>query len=244
MSIAIAHFAVGATLATVALLYFVPEAPYQRVVVLLSGVWAMVPDVVSLHPPYASELAVAFDSVWANAFWFHQRLDTVDGTDSLSFAAVTLGAFVVVTAVAERWAYTVREHAADGDPAAFGPGRSLSALRAVLGAGCVGYGVLLLGAAVVVDAATILYVGTGATLGLAGAIALAGRASRAAAWPLVDRLPPGAATVVPLAVSFGVLAVAGGLVTSLRTLDALDGVYVGMALLLVTLLAIVASGSP
>jgi len=235
MSIAIAHFAIGATLATLGLLYFVPAVPYVRVLALLSGVWAMVPDVVNLGLPGGHRVAGLADSVWANAFWFHERIDAIDTGDSLLFAAVMVGALVVVTFLAERWDYRVREHVAE--PEDVGPGRSLAVLRRLFGVGCLGAAGLLFVGAVVVDALTVLYIGTGAALALAGVAALAIDPSQGGWW----RLPDWVATPVQLVVTFGTLVIASGLVTSLRTLDPLDAVYVGTALLLVTLLAIVAS---
>lgn len=222
-----------------ALVYFVPEAPYERVVVLLSGGWAMVPDIVKLGFPVDTRVAMLVESVWANVFWFHERIDAIDAGNSLPFAAAMVGAFILVTFVAERWDYAVAEHVAADEPVM--PGRSLSFLRAILGVGCLGAAGLLVVEAFVVESLAVLYIGTAAALGLAGMVVLLVGPAVADAREPWSRLPDWARTLVQLGVTFGTVIVASGLLTSLRTVDPLDAVYVGTALLLVTLLSVLAT---
>ena len=105
MSIAIGHFVVGAALTTVAVTLLVPNVSYPRTVVLAGGGWAMVPDFHQVSP-FAREALLEFHrSAWADLFWFHRTLDTLDPTDSNTVAAVLLAGFILTTAVAERRSY-------------------------------------------------------------------------------------------------------------------------------------------
>lgn len=99
MSQGITHFAVGATFTTLLVTFLIPNVRYPRTWVLVGGGWAMVPDAVKLyHHPVLVEI---HDSPWADVFWFHYTMDRLDPTDSVLFGAVTLGALIAVTAVAE-----------------------------------------------------------------------------------------------------------------------------------------------
>lgn len=241
MSIALAHFAVGASLATVAVLYFIPELPYERVVILLSGVWAMIPDVAKLGLGSPRQATVLFDSVWANVFWFHQRLDVIDATDSVRFAAVAVGVFIGVTALAERWEYTIREHVPEETGSRGANVRSLAVLVLVLSVGSLAAGGLVLAGAFVVEAFTVLYIGTGAMLGICGLLGITTVSTQTDHETWWQHLPDWLRLPVQTAITFGVLIIAGGLTTSLRTLGQADGIYLGVALVLVVLLAILAS---
>lgn len=241
MSIALAHFAIGATFATIAILYFVPDAPYPRVLVLLSGAWATLPDVTKLDPPYAARIASLAESVWANVFWLHPRIDTIDASNSILFAAVALGVFLGVTALAERWAYTVREHLPTADSGDVSPTRSLALLRSGLAVAAVGYAGLLISGAVIIDAFRILYIGTAAALGITGFLGGGMAPVSKSHWIPWASLPDKLTTALQLAITFSTLIIATGLTTSLQTVAPLDAVYLGLALLVILLLSMLAS---
>jgi hypothetical protein len=112
---AIAHFAFGATLTVLAVTYLVPSAPYPRVVALLGGLWAMLPDAHWVSPVFAAELRAFHASSVADLFFLHRTLDVADPTDSRAFAAVLLGCLLVATALAERRSYRALA-VADADP--------------------------------------------------------------------------------------------------------------------------------
>jgi hypothetical protein len=105
MSLALTHFAFGAAMTTL-LLLFLPQVRYPRTLVLGGGGWAMVPD---LHwvSPVASETLreIHRTSPLMDLFWLHRTLDRLDPTDSPAVAAGFLAALVVLTLVAERRDY-------------------------------------------------------------------------------------------------------------------------------------------
>ncbi|MBX0287502.1 hypothetical protein [Haloarcula salinisoli] len=105
MSIAIGHFVVGAALTTVVVTLFVPGVSYPRTIVLAGGGWAMGPDFHQVSPVAREALFEFHSSPWADLFWFHRTLDTLDATDSNTVAAVLLSGFILTTLVAERRSY-------------------------------------------------------------------------------------------------------------------------------------------
>jgi len=114
MSIAIGHFVVGAALTTAAVTLFVPDVSYPRTIVLAGGGWAMIPDFHQVSP-VAREALFEFhqSSPWADLFWFHRTLDTLDATDSNAVAAALLSVFILTTVVAERRSYRTPTAVAD-----------------------------------------------------------------------------------------------------------------------------------
>lgn len=105
MSLALTHFAVGSALTILVVAYLVPRVPYPRLIGLLGGVWAMIPDSYWVFPAYTEELRALHDSPLANVFWFHRFLDLSDPADSPRVAAVALAGLLVATVLAERRQY-------------------------------------------------------------------------------------------------------------------------------------------
>lgn len=101
MSLALAHFAIGATLTTLCVTYLIPGVR-ARSLIVLGGVWAMLPDIWRITPRYQFEIRVFHASPWADIFWFHATLDRVDPMDSQVFAFGMLLVFLVITVIAER----------------------------------------------------------------------------------------------------------------------------------------------
>jgi hypothetical protein len=65
---AAAHFAVGATLTTLAVTFLGPELRYPRTAVLAGGGWAMVPDVHWVSPVATARLRAFHRSPLADLF--------------------------------------------------------------------------------------------------------------------------------------------------------------------------------
>ncbi|TYL38899.1 hypothetical protein CV102_10350 [Natronococcus pandeyae] len=114
MSMALTHFAVGATLTTVLVTFVFSLIPYPRTVVLIGGGWAMIPDVYRLSPIAQNRLEEFHDSPWADLFWFHHTLDRLDATDSELIAAVSVVILIGVTALSEWYVYRQKVKG-DGD---------------------------------------------------------------------------------------------------------------------------------
>jgi hypothetical protein len=176
MSLAIAHFAVGGTLTTLVLLYVLPPTRYARSLVVVGGLWGMVPDVHWVSPVFVTELRVLHHSAFANVFWLHRTLDVVDTGESKLFAAVAVAGFVATSVLADRWAYATREQAAEPSDSALGLFRSVSALARAVGIVAVVVGGVLFALAVVspgVRRLFGLYVGLGTALVVGGSVAAA-----------------------------------------------------------------------
>lgn len=108
MSMAIAHFGFGASVTALVVLYLLPPTRYERVIVLLGGVWGMIPDAHWVSPIFQTEVYSLHNSVIADVFWLHRTLDVVDLQDSPRLGALMLGLFIGVSTVSEHWNYTQR----------------------------------------------------------------------------------------------------------------------------------------
>ena len=54
----------------------------QATLILLGGVWAMVPDVYWITSGYTEPIQAIHDTALANLFWFHRTLDVLDLRDT------------------------------------------------------------------------------------------------------------------------------------------------------------------
>jgi hypothetical protein len=98
MSMAIGHYAVGAS-TSLAVLQMLPIKTRQKIpghwfVVMVSGIWAMLPDLNEL----SHHIDAFHNSVWSNIFFFHQWMDKVDKTDSHWVGAMFI-LFMIVLAL-------------------------------------------------------------------------------------------------------------------------------------------------
>ncbi|MGQ3330831.1 hypothetical protein [Halorubrum sp. FL23] len=205
MSLALTHFAVGATLTALATLYLLPSTQYARTLTLCGGIWGMIPDIHWVSPVYAAELKTLHSSVFMNVFWFHETLDVLDPTDSYTVAAAAVGLFVGITLVTDRWGYTIRERAtpAMGTDSPIEPLRSLTRLTQIASTVAVALGVSYLGVGVAhpgVGSVQPMYLGIGTALIAGGTLGLAGHLTRAD-WVTHQ---------VPLTVRRGLLVVGSG----------------------------------
>lgn len=101
MSLALGHFAIGATGMTLLLAFLPVRVPFKRTFVLFGGIWALLPDIYKLELAYTGWMRTVHDSAAGNLFWFHRTLDVVDPFDSYLVAAFAVGLWVVTTAVVE-----------------------------------------------------------------------------------------------------------------------------------------------
>jgi hypothetical protein len=103
MSLALAHFAFGATVTTL-LVAFLPGVRYPRTIVLAGGGWAMLPDLHWVSPVARQQLyRIHQSSPLTDLFWLHRSMDWVDPGDSKAVAAALVAVFLLVTAFAEWW---------------------------------------------------------------------------------------------------------------------------------------------
>lgn len=101
MSFAIGHFAVGAAAMTLVVGVVAPRFRFKGTLIVLSGLWAMVPDAYLAAPNHLEWLEAIHNSSQANLFWFHRALDVADPTDSPGFAARLVVVWLVVTVAVE-----------------------------------------------------------------------------------------------------------------------------------------------
>jgi hypothetical protein len=94
---ALTHFALGLTIAVLALVPVV-ERFEDSTVLVVSGIWALGPDL-SL---FVRQLQPLSESIWSNVFWFHGLVDAMEtGYPNLeAFVALTM--LLTATTLTER----------------------------------------------------------------------------------------------------------------------------------------------
>lgn len=105
MSLDVAHFAFGAAMTSLVITLFIPTVWYPRGLVVIGGIWAMLPDIHWISPVAQAHLRAFHASIWADVFWFHRTLDRLDPTDSKRVAAGFLVFFLITTLLAEWRSY-------------------------------------------------------------------------------------------------------------------------------------------
>jgi hypothetical protein len=91
MSLAMGHFAAGASAAFV-VLNILPfrirrKVPDYGFLGITAGFWAMIPDL----SKFVIRLSGFHDSIWANFFFFHQIMDLLDVHDSVWVVIALIG---------------------------------------------------------------------------------------------------------------------------------------------------------
>lgn len=103
MSLAVTHFALGAGLMQLVLVLAQSRIRYRESLVVLSGLWALVPDAHYVSPVFQGPLSQIKFTVVGNLFWFHSFLDSVQqGEGTRRGAALALGFLLACTALSER----------------------------------------------------------------------------------------------------------------------------------------------
>lgn len=230
MSLAITHFAVGGILSTIVLLYLLPPTRYARSLVLLGGVWGMIPDLHQISPVFTAQLRAYHHSPFANIFWLHETLDVIDPGDSTILATLALGAFIVTALFGDWWSYTAREHAATTSESVVGTLRSVVVLGRIAGGAGIATGSIYLALAVFhpgVREFLVLYLGIGTILLVSG---LFGLTAEITVSPLSRLLPNAFLLVVRVVLGIGAVAAGTGLlVAPLRFgISSLSVVYAGL----------------
>ena len=100
MSLAVTHFAVGATMTTLLLAARRPRSDHPRTLSVCGGLWAMAPDAGKLLNSVL--LDAVHDGSLANLCWLHGAFDAADAGDAPLAGAAALGALAVVTLWDER----------------------------------------------------------------------------------------------------------------------------------------------
>lgn len=101
MSLALGHFAIGAIGMTLLSALAPFRVRFKQTLVLLGGIWALLPDIYQLAPTYTEWMQVIHDSAAGNFFWFHRTLDVLDPTDSYLITALAVGVWIGVTTTVE-----------------------------------------------------------------------------------------------------------------------------------------------
>lgn len=96
MPVPLTHFAIGAAGMTV-LAVFPLRLRARSTAIIVSGLWALVPDLYALAPPYTAGLRVLHDSAAANLFWFHGVLHALDTGNSRVMLLLAVGGWVGIT---------------------------------------------------------------------------------------------------------------------------------------------------
>ena len=104
MSLAIAHFAVGSLGTALLLALVAPRLLRSPTLLVVGGVWGMIPDLHQISPVVTDALHALHRSPAADLFWFHGLMDRVDPTDSFVFAAEMVALLLVALPVVELYA--------------------------------------------------------------------------------------------------------------------------------------------
>jgi hypothetical protein len=99
MSLAIGHFAAGAS-ATFVVLNMLPprlrrKVPDYGFLGILAGLAAMLPDL----SKFAAQLRGFHDSAWSNLFFLHYLMDNLDVGDSAWISALLVGIMIILMLV-------------------------------------------------------------------------------------------------------------------------------------------------
>lgn len=93
---ALGHFAVGATLMILILEFILTDEAWKLKhdlpLILISGGWAMLPDIAWIGYPI-----LPHNSPLMNIFWFHQILDVLDPHDDPRYSALAYAVLCFVT---------------------------------------------------------------------------------------------------------------------------------------------------
>ena len=99
MSQALAHFAIGAMRMTLLLALAPVRVRFKQTLILLGGIWALLPDIYQLAPTYTTWMEVIHDSTAGNLFWLHWMFDLHDPTDSDFVVALAVGGWIGVAII-------------------------------------------------------------------------------------------------------------------------------------------------
>lgn len=245
MSLGIGHFAVGATVTTLALWLLWPRMANHRSLVIFGGLWAMIPDAGKLSMFQTEEVLAFHDSAAANVFWGHRYLDILDSGDSPEVAGFCLALLALVSLLAEIDASRLRTRHAPapgsvglsrvsrGPPTA--GGRYTAVLQRLVAVAAIASGVVV-GLLPLVAGASFMgiLVGTGAVLVLLGFDILLEDVRVAGA--ITRFVPAPVRNVVAVGISLAVVSVALILLSRVPLMTGLSIPYGALGFVLLVLL--------
>lgn len=84
-----------------------PRSWFPRTLVMLGGLWGLLPDLYWVSPVATQRLEeIHHTAIWTDIFWFHRTLDQVDPSDSKLIVVMTVVFLLTATALAEVRDYT------------------------------------------------------------------------------------------------------------------------------------------
>ncbi|WP_318568762.1 hypothetical protein [Salinigranum marinum] len=99
------HIGVAGITTALVLFLLAPTLPARRLVIAVSGFWAVIPDFHHVMDPVpaiqSAWLAILHDSALANVFWFHRVIDRADPGDRVVYSMTMWAALLVVLAATE-----------------------------------------------------------------------------------------------------------------------------------------------
>lgn len=238
MSLAITHFAVGASATVLVVTFFLPRIRFPRSLMVFGGLWAMIPDLNKGVPGQFGFADAIHDSSWANVFWAHRFLDVTDPTDTTQAAVGALALFFVVSLVAEGVGYHLRfseSNAGTARPSATASTSSTPPFRLAHGvrrAG--GFCSLVVGAGLFsyilrTSEYTGLLAGLGLLLGLTGVVVLLEGVEPDG---VVRRIPELVSTGAKTALTLGSSLLVVALLVTLSDVTPLSVAYAGLSVLI------------
>ncbi|SFG70569.1 hypothetical protein SAMN04488063_2725 [Halopelagius inordinatus] len=237
MSLAITHFVVGASATVLVVTFFLPRIRFPRTLMVLGGLWAMIPDLNKGVPAQFGFVDAIHDSSWANVFWAHRFLDVTDPTDTTQAAVGALALFFVVSLVAEGVGYHLRFSEPDAGTArpsaaaapstppfrlAHGVRRAGGLCSLVVGAGLFSY-------ILRTPKYTGLFAGLGLLLGLSGIVVLLEGVEPDG---VVRRIPELVSTGAKTALTLGSSLLVVALLVTLSDVTPLSVAYAGLSVLI------------
>ena len=103
MSESLAHFAVGAAGTTLLSAVVAPRLRRKHTLVVLGGIWALIPDFHHVSPVYQDVLGRIGPSRWADLFWFHGVMDAADPNNSRLVTAAAIGILLGASVLGDAW---------------------------------------------------------------------------------------------------------------------------------------------
>lgn len=228
---AISHFAFGASMTGLLFWLFCPRLRYGRSLVLLGGVWAMIPDAHHVTPLFKSQLRAIHDSQWMDLFWAHRFFDRVDPTDSAEYAMAMLGFLFVVSILLESRSDRPLPELVSSLGARNRNNPYWTALKRFAALSALFAGTAMLAVPLVRSQYLGLLVVSGSLLGLTGLSIL--REDRAIRTFTVRYVPLAVLTAAKLIVTFISMAIAIALLSTLPAMRELTFGYAALAMVLV-----------
>ena len=103
MSLVLSHFAIGAIMTALLVHLWIPTYAYRGVVIVLGGIWGLIPDLHGVLPWFDHWFRRLDASHWADIFWFHRTMDRLEDGPGSPRVALTLTILLIAIIVATEW---------------------------------------------------------------------------------------------------------------------------------------------